>query len=236
VPTHYDLKAIQKKFPGRTVFDGFDLKIEKGEQVAITGPSGCGKSTLLNMMGLLEKPDHGEIRILGRPAPRPRGRAANRQLRHHIGYLFQNFALIDDASVKQNLDIALTYAGRGPSRKERIAEALRHVGLPGMEERRVFSLSGGEQQRVAVARLLLKPCDVILADEPTGALDTTNRDIVLGLLTELNRAGKTVVIATHDQDVMDACSRVVPLRKAGISWGPAGPTSSPTVAAMGDRG
>jgi putative ABC transport system ATP-binding protein len=217
VPTHYDLTAIHKKFPGRTVFAGFNLEIEKGEQVAITGPSGSGKSTLLNMIGLLEKPDRGEIRILGKQAPSPRSRAANRQLRHHIGYLFQNFALIDDASVKQNLEIALTYAGRRPAKKERIAEALRHVGLPGTEDRRVFSLSGGEQQRVAVARLLLKPCDVILADEPTGALDTTNRDIVLGLLTELNRAGKTVVIATHDQDVMDACSRVVPLQKSEIS-------------------
>lgn len=222
MPTHYDLKAIHKKFPGRTVFAGLNLEIEKGEQVAITGPSGSGKSTLLNMIGLLEKPDGGEIRILGQQAPRPRSRAANRQLRHHIGYLFQNFALIDNASVKQNLEIALTYSERRPSKKERIAEALRHVGLPGIEDRLVFSLSGGEQQRVAVARLLLKPCDVILADEPTGALDATNRDIVLGLLTELNRAGKTVVIATHDQDVIDACSRVVPLQKSEISRIPEG--------------
>lgn len=179
--------------------------------VAITGASGSGKSTVLNIIGLLEAPDRGEIRILGNKAPAPRTRAANRYLRHHLGYLFQNFALIDNASVKENLEIALTYSAQRMSKKQRIANALAHVGLSGAADRKIYSLSGGEQQRVAVARLLLKPCDIVLADEPTGSLDAENRDLVLRLLRDMNEAGRTVIIATHDEAVVSACSRVVSL-------------------------
>ncbi|MCH7230616.1 ABC transporter ATP-binding protein [Glycomyces sp. L485] len=212
---HSELIGVRKQFGAHAVLEGFDLQIEAGEMVALTGPSGSGKSTLLNIIGLLEAPDHGEVRILGDRAPKPRSRAANRYLRHHLGYLFQNYALIDSASVEHNLDIALTYSSERGSKKRRIAEALAHVGLPGAENRRIFSLSGGEQQRVAVARLLLKPCEIVLADEPTGSLDFENRDIVLGLLRELNKAGKTVVIATHDEAVVSACSRAVDLNGTG---------------------
>jgi putative ABC transport system ATP-binding protein len=110
--------------------------------------------------------------------------------------------------------VALTYAGRGTPKRDRIAEALAEVGLPGAEHRKVHSLSGGEQQRVAVARLLLKPCDIVLADEPTGSLDAKNRDVVLDLLGKLNQAGKTIVVATHDEVVAGRCSRVVDLSAA----------------------
>ncbi|MCP2261313.1 putative ABC transport system ATP-binding protein [Streptoalloteichus tenebrarius] len=211
MPNHCELLGVRKQYGGRKILDDFSLQIEAGEMVALTGASGSGKSTLLNIIGLLDAPDGGEVRILGDRAPKPRSRAANRILRHHLGYLFQNFALIDSESVAHNLEIALTYSGRATSKQRRIAEALEQVGLPGAEERKVFSLSGGEQQRVAVARLLLKPCDIVLADEPTGSLDAENRDIVLSLLRSLNEAGKTIVIATHDKVVAGSCSRLIAL-------------------------
>ena len=214
---HCELRGVHKHYNGRAVLDGFNLRVEAGEMVAITGGSGVGKSTVLNLIGLLEAPDAGEVRVLSELAPKPRTRAANRYLRHHLGYLFQNFALIDSASVRENLEIALAYS---PStelkrpKQERIDEALTHVGLTGEENRAVFFLSGGEQQRVAIARLMLKPCDIVLADEPTGSLDTANRDTVLRMLQELNEAGKTIVIATHDEAVTRACSRKVELSGA----------------------
>lgn len=204
-----ELLEVRKQYGSRKVLDGFDLRVEAGEFIAITGASGKGKSTVLNLVGLLDAPDSGEVRLLGNKAPGPHTLAANRLRRSHLGYLFQNFALIDSESVEHNLNIALTYAGRGTSKRERIAEALTQVGLQGAENRKVFSLSGGEQQRVAVARLLLKPCDIVLADEPTGSLDPENRDIVLGLLHQLNQSGKTIVVATHDDAVARSCSRVV---------------------------
>ncbi|MFD5247716.1 ABC transporter ATP-binding protein [Amycolatopsis sp. NPDC058340] len=204
-----ELLGLRKQYGARRVLDGFDLRVEAGEFIALTGASGMGKSTVLNMIGLLDAPDSGEVRLLGTKAPGPHSRAANRLRRTHLGYLFQNFALIDSESVAHNLDIALTYAGRGTPKRERIAAALAQVGLPGAENRKIFSLSGGEQQRVAVARLLLKPCDIVLADEPTGSLDAENRDIVLGLLRGLNQSGKTIIVATHDDAVAGQSSRVV---------------------------
>jgi putative ABC transport system ATP-binding protein len=208
---HCELRGVAKRYNGRSVLTGFDLSIGPGEMVAVTGVSGAGKSTVLNMLGLLEAPDSGDVLISGDRAPRPLSRAANRYRRNRLGYLFQNFALIDNATVRENLDVALTYAPQRSGRAQRIADALAHVGLPGAEDRRIYSMSGGEQQRVAVARLLLKPCDIVLADEPTGSLDTANRDVVLGLLRELNQQGKTVIVATHDDVVVNACTRVVRL-------------------------
>ncbi|WP_199199171.1 ABC transporter ATP-binding protein [Amycolatopsis sp. CA-128772] len=204
-----ELREVRKQYGERRVLDGFSLGVEPGEFVALTGASGAGKSTVLNLFGLLDAPGSGAVRVLGRAAPGPHTRAANRLRRSHLGYLFQNFALIDSESVAHNLGIALTYADRGVPKRERIADALERVGLPGAEHRKIHSLSGGEQQRIAVARLLLKPCDIVLADEPTGSLDTENRDIVLALLRELNKAGKTIIVATHDDAVARNCSRVI---------------------------
>lgn len=209
---HCELRGVHKRYRGHVVLSDFDLQIDAGEMVAITGASGSGKSTVLNMIGLLDDPDSGEIRIFGETAPKSHSRAANRYRRHRLGYLFQNFALMDNASVKQNLDIALTYSRDRTPKKHRVAEALAHVGLPEAKHRKVYSLSGGEQQRVAVARLLLKSAEVVLADEPTGSLDPENRDVVLALLREMNNAGKTVIIASHDPEVVRACSRAVTLR------------------------
>lgn len=208
-----ELLAVRKHYGGQRVLDDFDVQVKAGEMLALVGPSGTGKSTVLNLIGLLDSPDAGEVRILGRKAPGPHSRAANQLRRLHLGYLFQNFALIENESVAHNLEVALTGSGTRTSKGLSVAAALDQVGLPGSENRKVFSLSGGEQQRVAVARLLLKPCDIILADEPTGSLDDDNRDIVIDLLRGLNDAGKTVILATHDDVVARSCSRTVTLSK-----------------------
>ncbi|WP_116199657.1 ABC transporter ATP-binding protein [Amycolatopsis circi] len=206
-----ELRGTRKQYGRHQVLDDFDLRIEAGEFTALTGASGAGKSTVLNLLGLLEGPDAGEVRLFGERAPRPRSRAANLVRRNRLGYLFQNFALIDSETVQHNLEVALTYAKRGTPKQDRIKEALAQVGLRKAESRKIHSLSGGEQQRVAVARLLLKPCELVLADEPTGSLDAKNRDRVLDLLRKLNEAGKTIIVATHDEAVAERCSRVVDL-------------------------
>lgn len=204
-----ELRGVSKGYGGRAVVVGRDLRVEDGEMVALAGPSGAGKSTLLNMIGLLEAPDEGEVRLFGRPAPRPRTRAAQRLLRDRIGYLFQNGALVDDATVAGNLELALAYAPRSEPAGPTISDALKRVGLRGMGRRPVHSLSGGERQRVAIARLMIKPCSLILADEPTGSLDEANRALVVDLLRGLNAEGRTVVAASHDAVLVEACSRAI---------------------------
>jgi len=204
-----ELKNITKKFGDREIFKDFNLSVEKGEMVAITGPSGKGKSTLLNIMGLLEKPDAGDVIIQGIKNPW----SEKKQIalyRYTIGYLFQNYALIDQETVSKNLDIALAYV-KTSNKKKMKEEALQRVGLLDKLNHKVYQLSGGEQQRIALARLILKKNDIILADEPTGSLDAANRDHVLEILQSFNEEGKTVIIVTHDPEVANACSRVVAL-------------------------
>lgn len=205
-----ELKDICKKYGNKVVFQNFSLSIEKGEMVAVMGDSGKGKSTLLNMIGLLEAPDSGTIQIEGCKNPKLNSRETTLLQRNVIGYLFQNYALIDNTSVDKNLDIALEYAKAGDVKKAK-AEALEKVHLQGREGNKIYELSGGEQQRVAIARLMLKPCEIILADEPTGSLDVHNRDMVIDLLKNLHEQGKTVLIVTHDLSVANACGRVVTL-------------------------
>ena len=207
-----ELSGVGKAYRGRLVVEGITLAVVAGEMVAITGRSGSGKSTLLNIMGLLESPDRGELRLFGEPAPGVGSSRATRLLRSRLGYLFQNYALIDDETVDGNLQLAQTYvsATRRQRRESREA-ALAAVGLPGFGRRKVYELSGGEQQRVAIARLMLKPCDLILADEPTGSLDPANAAAVVDMLRDLNARGRTVVIVSHDQRVAAACDRVFAL-------------------------
>jgi putative ABC transport system ATP-binding protein len=202
------MTSIGKAFHGRPVLCDLDLTVAPGEMVAVTGDSGSGKTTLLNIVGLLERPDRGEMRLFGRPAPAVGSRKATALLRNKLGYLFQNFALIDGDSVDANLRIAQAYAGGSrAARGQARAAVLEAVGLPDAARRRVYELSGGEQQRIAIARLMLKPCDLVLADEPTGSLDAANRDIVLRLLRQLNTTGKSVIIVTHDAQVAATCHR-----------------------------
>ncbi len=220
-----ELAGVSKSYGGRPVLRDVSLTIAAGEMVAVTGRSGSGKSTLLNVVGLLEKADSGEVRLFGEWA-KVGSRGATRLLRDRLGYLFQNFALIDGDTVDNNLKIAQAYGGGSRTALEgNRAQALQAVGLPGVGSRKVYELSGGEQQRVAIARLMLKPCDLVLADEPTGSLDAANASLVIELLRELNRRGKSVLVVTHDGGVAAACHRTIDLPDAagGMTWGSSTP-------------
>ncbi len=204
--------GIQKKFRSRTALSTVDLRVQPSEVVAVTGPSGSGKSTLLNILGLLEPVETGSLSLFGKSAPSVGSPRATRLRRTRLGYLFQNYALIDNQTVEANLKIAQAYVqGRTATLAKARAQALEQVDLPEVHNRKVYELSGGEQQRVALARLLLKPCQLVLADEPTGSLDPVNRDIVLDLLKALSEQGKSVIIVTHDDAVVGRCDREVVL-------------------------
>ena len=190
---------ITKAFNNEAVISDFNLKIEKGDFVAITGESGKGKTTILNMLGLLEKPDFGEIVVEG--AQNLKRKEIMMAQRKKFGYLFQNYALIENETVEANLKIALEYR-KDVDKQSLIKEALYFVNLnPAMLKKKIYQLSGGEQQRIAIARLYLKESDYVFADEPTGNLDAKNRDIVFELLKKLNESGKAVVYVTHDLEL-----------------------------------
>ncbi len=176
-----------------------DLTIRKGEYVCIAGPSGCGKSTLLSIAGLLDTPTAGKYRLNGRAVedltPSERARIRNRE----IGFIFQNFNLIGDLTVFENVELPLTYRGMAAAeRKRRVAESLQWVGMAHRTKHYPAQLSGGEQQRVAVARALAGEPSILLADEPTGNLDSESGAAVMELLSGLHRNGATIGMVTHD--------------------------------------
>ena len=206
-----ELNNVIKSFGSKKVLEKISLQIEEGKIYAITGKSGGGKSTLLNIMGGIEKATSGDIEIFGNKNLNPRSQKMRKLLRYKISYLFQNYALSDNDSVEYNLKMALVYNKEIKDKKQAIADALTKVGLKGYEKQKVHTLSGGEQQRVAMARLLLKPTKIILADEPTGNLDTENRDAVFELLLNLNKEGKTIVLVTHDLELSQKCDVVIKL-------------------------
>jgi len=178
---------------------GIYLKIERGEYVSIEGPSGCGKSTLLSILGLLDTPSDGGYWLNGRPAEgldlSERARVRNRE----VGFIFQSFNLIGDLNVFENVELPLTYRGMGSGeRKKRVMEALEKVGMSHRAKHLPSQLSGGQQQRVAVARALVGQPSILLADEPTGNLDSKNGEAVMELLRELHREGSTICMVTHD--------------------------------------
>lgn len=199
------IKNLNKKFDDKIVFSNLNLEIEDGEFIILGGPSGCGKTTLLNMIGAIEKFDSGEIIVDGIDIKNKRNHL--NYFRKKIGFLFQNFALVDNKTVKENLKIIRKDCKTNLS----MEEALRIVGLEDKLNKEVYKLSGGEQQRVAIARLMLKKCDVILADEPTGSLDRKNAEAVINILKELNTQGKTIVLVTHDEYIKKQGKRVVDL-------------------------
>ncbi|WP_142335350.1 putative bacteriocin export ABC transporter, partial [Bacillus toyonensis] len=194
----------------KQVLDNFNLVVNKGEMMAITGQSGTGKSTLLNIVGLLEEPDSGDVIIQGIENAWKSEKKQIELFRYTIGYLFQNYALIDNETVSKNLDVALEYV-KLPNKDDKKKEVLEKVGLLDKLNSKIYQLSGGEQQRIALARLMLKKNDIILADEPTGSLDEVNRDQVLSILKSLNNEGKTILIVTHDPEVSKICTNVVTL-------------------------
>ncbi len=191
---------------------GVSLTIARGEYVAIEGPSGCGKSTLLSILGLLDTPTSGVYELAGRDvgslAASERSRIRNRE----IGFIFQNFNLIGDLTVAENVELPLTYRGLSAGeRRRRTAEALERVSMSHRARHYPPQLSGGQQQRVAVARAIAGEPAVLLADEPTGNLDTTNGELVMDLLADLHRGGSTIVMVTHDRRFNRYASRTIDL-------------------------
>jgi putative ABC transport system ATP-binding protein len=189
-----------------------DLQIRQGEYLAIAGPSGCGKSTLLSLIGLLDSPTGGQHWIKGNNvaglSSAERCRIRNRE----IGFIFQAFNLIGDLTVYENVELPLTYREMGsPERKKRVQESLERVGMDHRMKHYPAQLSGGQQQRVAVARALAGSPAILLADEPTGNLDSKNGEAVMELLRELHQAGATICMVTHDQHYADHADRTVHL-------------------------
>ena len=191
------LNHISKTIGDKVIFDDLSLNIKQGDYVAITGPSGCGKTTLLNILGLIEGDFEGEYFFDGMENIKVNTRRSQKIIRSKISYLFQNFALIEEETVRYNLMLALKYVKASKKKKlARINEVLTKLDLSHVLNQKVAELSGGEQQRIALARVILKPSELILADEPTGSLDSDNRDKVLDIIESLNHMGKTVVVVT----------------------------------------
>lgn len=202
------LENISKSYYQHNVFHDFNLEIDEGEFVIISGKSGSGKSTLCNIIGLLDKPDQGKVFIKDQEIDYKDSKIA-KLLSKNISYLFQNFALIDNKTVGYNLELVY------PSKKERknnrklIEEKLSEVGMEGTYDKYIYECSGGQQQRVAIARLLLKQGDIIICDEPTGSLDEENNMLVMNLICDLHKKGKTIIMVTHDKTLYSYVKRVI---------------------------
>src|SRR5712692_7569069 len=210
------LEAVTKVFVSDEVethaLAGIHLDIQKGEYLSIAGPSGCGKSTLLAILGLLDSPSDGTYILNSKPVQglklSERARIRNRE----IGFIFQAFNLIGDLTVYENVELPLTYRGMpGAERKKRVQEALERVGMSHRSKHYPAQLSGGQQQRVAVARALAGDPLILLADEPTGNLDSQNGEAVIALLRELHRTGATICMVTHDPRYSEYADRTVHL-------------------------
>lgn len=200
-----EIQKLSKSFGSKTLFQDFNLSIKQGEYVVFSGASGCGKTTLLNMIGSLEDYDSGHILVDGLDI----GNRKNQQkyLREKVGFLFQNFALMEDKTVMENLEIVKKSNRSAVS----IEEVLEKVGMEGSQSSKVYTLSGGEQQRIALARLMIKKCDLILCDEPTGSLDRDNGKKIMDLIGGMNQSGKTVILVTHDETYKSIGGRIVEL-------------------------
>lgn len=206
-----DLSKLYRTAYMETVaLDNINIHIRKGEFVAVMGPSGCGKSTLLNIVGMIDTADSGEYFFDGEEIA---SRSENDLVvlrKQNIGFIFQNFNLIDDLSVQENVDLPLLYLGLGKKeRKEKVAQALELVGLGGRAKHKPQELSGGQQQRVAVARSVVGDPKLILADEPTGNLDTKNGDDVMNMLALLKEKGATILMVTHSPEHGAKADRII---------------------------
>lgn len=202
------MKIYSKSYYHHNVFHDFNLEIDEGEFVIISGKSGSGKTTLCNIIGLLDKPDQGKVFIKDQEIDYKDSKIA-KLLSKNISYLFQNFALIDNKTVGYNLELVY------PSKKERknnrklIEEKLSEVGMEETYDKYIYECSGGQQQRVAIARLLLKQGDIIICDEPTGSLDEENKMMVMNLICDMHKRGKTIIMVTHDKTLYSYAKRVI---------------------------
>ena len=192
--------------------NGVNIEVEDGEFIAIMGPSGCGKSTLLNILGLLDCPTEGKYWLNNEEVGHLKERERTAYRKGRIGFVFQNFNLIDELTVEENVDLQLKYLGVGKAeRKERVFDILRKVKLSHRAKHYPHQLSGGQQQRVAIARAVVGKPSIILADEPTGNLDSKNGMEVMQLLSELNEEGTTIVMVTHSKHDATYASRIINL-------------------------
>lgn len=205
------VEGIQKQFDHKIILEDFNLSIKSGDSLVIAGESGSGKTTLLNLLSLIETPDAGKVFWREKQIKKVNTRETTKIIREEIGYLFQNYALIDNATVEENIKIGLNYRKDGENKDELVKEALKRVGLENFQKRKIYSLSGGEQQRVALARIIVKPCSIIFADEPTGNLDEENSKRIMDVLFELNREGKAIVVVTHDLEHLSRFKQVIEL-------------------------
>ena len=208
-----ELKNVNKSYDGRKIIDNLTISIPENSLVAITGKSGSGKSTILNMIGLLESIDSGSIKINGNSIPNINSSKATMLRRNTINYLFQSYALISDITVLDNLMVAMEFLDLSKKEKnDKIDKVLKDLDIFILKNKKVNTLSGGEQQRVALARCILKPGNLILADEPTGSLDPKMAEIVFELIKYLrDKYSKTVIIVTHDISLANKADFIVDL-------------------------
>lgn len=199
------ISNLTKIFEDNIIFEKLNINIESGEYIIFSGKSGCGKTTLLNMIGGLEPFNEGSIIIDGIDISNKRNHL--KFFGEKVGFLFQNFALIENKTVRENLEMVKKSNRTNTS----IEDALKSVGLLEKIDNKIYSLSGGEQQRVALSRLMIKKCDIILADEPTGSLDSENAIKVLEILEDLWREGKTLILVTHDEKIKMRGKRLINL-------------------------
>ena len=218
-----ELTGIEKTFVVRRggasvkALRGVDLAVDRGEMIAIRGSSGAGKSTLLHIIGCLDRPTKGSYRLDGKDVVQESA-ARLAQIRNRtFGFVMQHFALVDEDSALQNAAIPLLFARTSPSlAKARALQQLDHLGIAHLARRKTATLSGGEKQRVAIARALVNHPDVILADEPTGALDGENSAMIKEIFKTLHAEGKTIIIVTHEENVAGACQRIITLSDGQI--------------------
>ena len=212
-----EIKGLNKSYPtGQSflhVLKGIDLSIEEGELVAIMGSSGSGKSTLLNIIGMLDNYDSGSYLLDGVPIKDLDETKAANYRNKFLGFVFQSFNLINYKTALENISLPLYYQGISRNKRRNIAlEYLDKVGLANWATHLPSELSGGQKQRIAIARALASKPKVLLADEPTGALDSTTSEEVMGLIKKINSEGKTILVVTHEQDIANMCKRIITLK------------------------
>ena len=217
-----ELKGINKTYKNGDqelrVLKDIDLEVEKGEFVAIMGPSGSGKSTLMNVIGLLDRPTSGEYFLEGQEVGNLSEKKLSRVRNEQIGFVFQQFFLLSKLNAFQNVELPLIYAGVHPAKRKEIAEQyLEKVELGSRMHHLPSELSGGQKQRVAIARALVNQPAIVLADEPTGALDTKTGEQIMDLLTKLNQEGKTIIMVTHEPEIAAFAHRRIVIRDGVIS-------------------
>lgn len=195
------------------------FEVNKGDLVAIIGKSGSGKSTLLNILGLLDKQTDGDYYIDGKKVSSIPEREKAKLRNSHIGFVMQDFVLVEKYTVKQNINIPLIYTDKPINKEKAINDVLKSVGLSDKTNTPAYKLSGGQKQRAAIARAVVNEPQIILADEPTGALDSMTADEIMQIFERLNMSGKTVIIVTHDKDIAARCKRVIELSDGEIAKG-----------------